>query len=325
LTELLESQAKAEIQTTRSTPADLLVERALEWLEANLDYFEPFKGGIKVDDYAEKALVELALLCLCLHRQPRYATHPRTRRFLQFIADLYSTPLYRERLFRVQGAFVPHAVLIVTLDTCGYLEGDPLRERFQRFIEHSGVSYVEREPHRVLEVRHILDVARFRHHLPSYLALCRASIVGKPLNPIYMSDEDAYSLTHTLLYLSDFGSRPIPTLPLQRLHGLYWAVHHLLGMYVHQGNLDIAGELLLSCHALRGTTSELYALGWQALLAGQRPDGAVPGPAPEATDIDDGDADKRRERLFEHCYHTTLVATLVGALCPLPRGDHVPS
>jgi hypothetical protein len=306
------------MESSTSAPTDRLVERALGWIESNFEYFEPFQGGIEPDGYREKALMELAILCMCLYRVPRFSSNALVHRFLKFIAEAYSAPLYRERLFRVEGAFVPHALLIVALDTCGYLVDDPLRDRFQALVERSCISFVERVPYRALEVRHILDVGSFRHSLPSYSALCRSSMAVKPLNVIYMTDSDAYSITHALIYLSDFGSRPIPALRPAELKRLRWTLEHLLGMYIHKRDWDITGELLLSCQAVDWTTSDFYALGWRAMLDAQQLDGAFPGPTFKQEDMEGLDEGKRREYLFKQDYHTTLVAALFGALCKPP-------
>jgi hypothetical protein len=176
---------------------------------------------------------------------------------------------------------------------------------------------VERPPHRLLELRWLLDSADLAHRLPSYGVLCRASNLGRQVNPIYLSDYDIYSITHTLFYLTDFGRLPETQLSSVRRRRACEIVGKLLAMQIYRGNWDLVGELLLSHHCLRAT-SDFYASGWQALLAAQWPDGAVPGPNYRSQATEGMNDTDRQSYVFKHCYHTTLVAALVGALCPMP-------
>lgn len=147
--------------------------------------------------------------------------------------------------------------------------------------------------------------------------LCRASNLGRQVNPIYLSDYDIYSITHTLFYLTDFGRLPETQLSSVRRRRACEIVGKLLAMQIYRGNWDLVGELLLSHHCL-GATSDFYASGWQALLAAQWPDGAVPGPNYRSQATEGMNDTDRQSYVFKHCYHTTLVAALVGALCPMP-------
>ena len=290
--------------------------RALDWTHANLDLFEPFRGDIKPDAWNEKALVELALLCSCLHRQRRFSANEQINRFIDFIAEIYERPLCRERIFRAEHAFVPHTLLIASLRACGRPPATWLMRGVQSLIERSGVLFVERFPYRTLEVRHLLDMGGFAFRLPSYRALSQASIIVKNMNPIYMTQEDAYSITHALFYVSDFGARPVRSFSRSQVRRIHRLLEQLLGMYIYRGDWDLVGELLLSCHCLRWTTSPWFDLGWEALCSAQHPDGAVPGPTYEPKKLAGiKDMTKKREYVFKQCYHTTLVATLAGALC----------
>lgn len=295
-------------------------DRALGWIQDQLDGFEPFRGGRKPDETRQKALVELALLCLCLQRKRAYSGDPRVLHFLQFIERTCRTPFYRECLFRVPDAFVPHVLLAVILRLCGLDSSGDARVT-QDLIDRSNITWTERVPHRALELRHLLDLGGFKHRMPSYGELYRRSLLAQPVNILYATDEDVYSITHTLFYLGDFGAKPISCLsPAHSDHAL-WVVEHLLGMYAHSGNWDLVGELLLSCHCLRHTTSDLYTLGWRALMSAQWPDGMVPGPYYDHDTAERLYGQHREEYVFKNCYHTTLVASLAGALCSWRGGD----
>jgi hypothetical protein len=301
-------------------PTNLIADRALDWIEANLDCFEPLHGSAKPDEVRQKAVVELALLCMYLRRRPRYANDHRVARSLEFLLRLSRTPFFSEALFRVPTLFVPHLLLAVALHNCGY---DTLGSRWpaiQKLVDASNVTWTERPSHRTLELRLLLDLGGFSYRLPSMADLHGSSILATPLNVIYATDGDAYAITHALFYLSDFGHQPIAFPSNADEERSLLVVEELLGMYLHCGNWDLVGELLLSCYCLRRTTFDLYTLGWQALLNEQWADGSMPGPHLDRRQADGLEGAKRRSYLFEQSYHTTLVAALAGGLCP-PRSQ----
>lgn len=291
--------------------------RALDWIYEHLDCFEPFQGNTKPQELKLKAIDELALLCLCLQRLPMFSEDPRVREFLQFLRGISRIPLIREATFRIPNGFVLYSYLTVVSQVSGDNSDEEYWQRVQKLIEHSNVTYTERPAFRMLDLRYLLDLGQFAHNVPSYKALYRNTILSKPLNPIYVTDAEAYSITHALFYLGDFGSCPISIIPSSHTNQICWLVEILLGMYLHTANWDLAGELLLSCHCLGRTTSEFYALGWHALKAAQWPDGAVPGPAYDANHGQD--SQQERVYIFDKCYHTTLVAALAGAVCCAPH------
>jgi hypothetical protein len=301
----------------RSSPA-LLADKALDWIQEYIDCFEPFQGKSKLEEHRHKALVELAILCLGLRPQARFEEDARIQRFLELIASVYLSPTYRGLTSRWPDLLVAHGFLAVTLRAYGLLRDEADSQAIQWLLEHSNVMFTDRPLYRTLELRLLLDHGGFAHRISSYAQLCRQSMLHEPLNVIYVTDAEAYVLTHTIFYLSDFAARPIPGLYLSRARYAAWAVENLLGMYTRRGNWDLVSELLLSCHCLRRTSSVLYLLGWRALLGAQWPDGAVPGPGYEPHKADALEGRERRNYLFWQCYHTTLVAALAGALCPYP-------
>jgi hypothetical protein len=301
-------------------PSDMLrapvamADRAIDWLSANLDRFEPFRGRFERDWPTHRALVELALIGMCLRRQTIFADDARVARLLERVLQTYRHPVYREIAFRHGGDFVADAFVPVALYACGLLDGDDERRALQSLIDNGNILLRSRAPHKTLELIHVLELGGFRYRLPSAVA-CLQRFGSKPMNLIEMTNDDAYVITHTIFYLSDFGARLDFAIPVKQRRDLSWVVHHLLGMCVREGHWDLVGELLLCCHSLRLTGSPLYTVGWRAFLTAQRPDGAVPGPHYDPAQLNALAASDRREYLFQSCYHTTLVAALAGAQC----------
>jgi hypothetical protein len=300
-----------------------VTDRALSWIESNLDRFDPFRRPFKPNEFRPKALVELALLACLLRRQPAFADDDRVSGILRFALRVYHTPFFRDSPFRLENAFPPRALLAAILRVCGLVFVDRDWDAIQVLVTRSNVCSPEQVPHRLLELRHLLDLGGFEHRLPSYPRLFRSSLLRGPLNLAYVTDFEAYSVTHTIFYLSDFGSRPLLGPGPADLDHAVWLVDHLLGMYTRRGNWDLVAELLLSLQCLGRTSSILYGLGWRALVDAQTADGMVPGPQFDPGKREAAGRECDLDHVFGTCYHTTLIAAMAGALCrvPAPTGE----
>lgn len=311
--------ASAEPIDGPRTPTGM-ADRALDWLIVNLDRFEPFQGQPKRIWRKQKALAELALISLCLHRQTAFADDPRLDRCLGLILQTHRNPVYREILFRQSDDyftdFATDVFVPLALHACGLFDDADEWQAIQNLLDHSNILFRSRGPDSMLELIHLLDLGGFRYHLLSPATYLNR-ILQRSANIIRITHDETYTITHIIFYLSDFGVRRDFSIPDKQRQQLSWLVEHLLGMYVRDKHWDLVGELLICCHCLRQTHSPLYAIGWQAFLGAQRPDGAVPGPRYDPKQEAALAADRRSEYFFHHCYHTTLVATLAGALCQI--------
>jgi hypothetical protein len=298
-------------------PDDGLAEGALAWLGANVERFSPLGAlGEREDAEKHKAFVELALLAWRLRREPRLAEHRQVRLVLDFVEAVFAVDAFRERLLRVDDLFVVYALLSTVLREAGRNDDPWEHRRMQRFVDCSTVQVSERSAHRVLEVRQVLDGAGLRHDLPSYRALAARTILARPLTLVRATEHDAYSITHGVFYLADWGCSPVRGLSAGGLRRTRGVVDELLGMYVYDRHWDLAGELLLAAHFLGGPRSDFDRCGRRALRDVQLGDGAVPGPGYDPEEAARGDEEERRAYAFKECYHPTLVAALVGTLCP---------
>ena len=298
-----------------------LLDRVIEWVHSNLDRFLTCGANSQPNNQRVQPLSELALFCWLLReRNVSFAGDDRLWLCLRRISETFRNAVFFERLFRVPDPVVSQALIAIALHRTGLLPGEDLR-LLQKMIDSTNVLSSERLPHRQLELRHILEAGGFNFRLPSYKAMFRASAAAKPLNPIYVTDFDAYSLTHTLFYCSDFGSREVAGASPQQLRRISKSIEALLGMYTVKGNWDLVAELLLCSHCVRKTDSLLYACSWKELVRSQWDCGVVPGPSYNR-EKEQGLLDEERQNyVFQECYHTTLVSGLASALCPSPTGD----
>lgn len=164
----------------------------------------------------------------------------------------------------------------------------------------------ERLPFRRLDLLHAVHLAT-GHEAP-LAELDRAAAHGclGPRTDVSRVDPgDEYAVTHTVLYVTDFGRRSWPP-------GLAdpAVVLDVLDLLSHDAdatdNLDLLGEYAW-CRACLGARSGRFHREIERLLEAQRDDGSVPGPVDLGPALE-RDGVPEEDRPFFTDYHTTLVA-----------------
>ena len=118
---------------------------------------------------------------------------------------------------------------------------------------------------------------------------------------------DAYSLTHTVFFMTDWGADP-SGLPAPARAYVAANAPRWMDAFRGRSNLDLYAELAaaLACIDVPPPAET------ESVLAGaQEDDGAVPGPAERVAERTRGIEDPAR-RAFIAAYHTTLAATLAS-------------
>jgi hypothetical protein len=133
---------------------------------------------------------------------------------------------------------------------------------------------------------------------------------------------DAYSLTHTVFFMTDWGAAPEGLPAAERTYLAEWAPRWM-DAFRRQQHFDLYAELAVVLCCIEAPCP---AEAESVLAAAQEADGAVPGPADRIAERTRGIEDPGRRR-FVSCYHTTLAATLASyALGPgLARGGRASS
>jgi hypothetical protein len=291
-----------------NAPGRLLsaADAAFNWLVANLDRFEPFPGGT-LDLLRSKALLEVTCISM-YYKRLLTSPNPLVEKCIAYSTAVWRRPEFCDMTARQPGLFRLYATTYIALRACGELH-DEFDEVVQRVIDQGYVCAMEDVPFRILELRYILDLGGFEHSLPGYRDLFGATLLAKMPPLACFADEDAYSVTHTIFYLTDFGSVAIETyLNRNECTKIRDVVEKLLGHYLRARNWDLVAELLMCCTCIRWLPAPVGDLAWDCLLAAQLPDGSVPGPfngPPENV----SDSEPLDLQFFKN-YHTTLVTAL---------------
>jgi uncharacterized protein DUF6895 len=284
--------------------SERVLEGALTYLAEHVSHFDPYKDG-ELTGLCEIPLAELGILS-----RTGLSAPPVNAEFDVFLDLLESTigrPTYSERPFREPEILVSHLIALAALARAGRIDDAPMRRDFAFLVAVSDLMAPAFAPHRMMELRHALDLFGIEHELPSYDSIYRNSYAACETNPIFASRAAAYIVTHVVFYLTDLGERPAP-LPAGEIGALRRRMRRMLGMCLAEKNWDLVAEFLISDYVLGGSVGDsLSVFAWGCLEGAQRQDGAVPGPrAEESADDPAPPTDP------DGSYHTTLVTALAA-------------
>ena len=155
-----------------------------------------------------KALFELAIMVRC-HADAASDSDDAAllHRTLRQIAE---SQQLGDRLPRTRSDIIFQSFLCAALERLGT---DTTRQRklLQRAVDAGILDHSERLPHRIMEERLALDWCHVEHRLPGWAELFAGSVLGGSTpTPLHVERETAYQITHVLLFLYGFGSRPRP-------------------------------------------------------------------------------------------------------------------
>jgi len=292
--------------------------RALAWVVAYIDEFDPFKNGRAFDVAHGQRVTELATMLNSYVGLTGDRESENVRALLAEARRQQQNRALTDRIMHSPAEFVLFADLYAALKRLGH---DDLHQReiIQRVIDAGYLDQVERVPHRMMDVRLTLEWGDFRHDWESLEALSRSSILPREPSALHLDESSLYSLTHVIMFLYGFGTRMGAASPLSDEQHARFAetLSMLLVVSAQEHHWDLLCELLLCWDCLRLAPTRIYRKAWDAFLEQQLPDGAFPGPEralASSNPAREADPSKRRELYFAHHYHTTLVAVIATAV-----------
>jgi len=309
-------------------PSSFVWRRGLSWLESQSSHFALPRGPLDPDAlFPLKVLSELGRVVEVLARSRALPADDaeRVASLLRFAwRELDSGRVFAERL-----ALRPYPVLgsmYATFERQGFSHPET-RTLLARLGSSAGVRSTD-FPRRPFET---VEPSAFGADAPAVLGLGLAlawrqmnltgpwsverllprTRLGQLPEVAALSDAEAYSLTHVVFFVTDFGERP-EALPEACRAYLRARVPAWLDAQRRAANLDLYAELAatLACagDALPGEVEEV-------LHAAQAADGSLPGPVARSSQRRTGvvgDAVDAERRFFLANYHTTLAGILAS-------------
>ncbi len=185
-------------------------------------------------------------------------------------------------------------------------------EYYERILteydENGYLNGLEELPFRKLDREHALWKSGWRNTSPQWYQLFKATTLAKKTNPIYLNTIDAYSVTHTLFYLTDFGNQQ-PPFDEDEKKDCSMLIEYLLIHYMRMGNYDLVGELLIAAECIGVYDVTIYNKALTYFKSAIRTDGAIPCDRDIQVQFNSSNLSSESE-VFDNCYHTTLVSLL---------------
>jgi hypothetical protein len=292
------------------------IDRALAWILAHLDQFDPFRGGRAFAIKQGQRIGEIAILLHAYAAITGERDGEVVRRLVPLLESVRGNRELNHRLLRSPAEFVLFVEIYAALRSVGHDDpGD--RALIQRALDARLPEQLERLPHRMMDIASCLEWGGFEHPWPSLRQLYDASILGATPSALLLGEDGMYGLTHVVMYLYGFGIRRA-RLPKRQHESMRRLLSMLLVGVSQDRHWDLLAELLLCWEAIGYPATTLSDRSWEALLAAQQEDGSIPGPEwarPLYESASRGlDAEAAREAYFAHHYHTTLVGIIAACL-----------
>jgi hypothetical protein len=285
--------------------------RAFGWLAEQRDRFVPTAwSSVPLELFARKAFTELALLIGLAFRYPDRVPEDARDALWECVASVSERSSYKELVARDPPALPLYAATYAALRLAGS-EDPEFRWAIEQLVGGRYATVIERSPYRHLELLHTLDAAGIRHDLPGVDQVLPFTVLFGDPSIVEVRDSDAYAVTHTLFYATDFGSKDVRWPPGYDLARASELLDALLMLYRVKQNPDLTAELICSLACLNIHHTPEMARAWAYLSEVQCDDGRVPGPA-EVIESDVTADASSREWLMS--YHTTIVTALAGLL-----------
>lgn len=278
-------------------------QNAIDWLVSSRRWFDP--ANVPLAGQEHKPVVELGFLLRTFRESgSRYAGLDE---LAAVVRDVATRPERRYRPAPTRGQLVADAFLFAAAHSESG-EAPAEHQRLQRLLDMRLLETLERPVHRVMEDRLAVEWAGLRHPLPSWQALVGRSILGGSPNPVFLSESAAYQLTHVVIYLTAFGSRP-PAARIDAVERQRQLITTLLVRFVAERHWDLVAELLLSWSSLALGPSPVCEGAWSQLLAQVEDGGSIAQP-PRSGDPTEP-APEPGVRFLDR-YHPTLLTAIAA-------------
>jgi hypothetical protein len=255
-------------------------------------------------------LAELALLLACRRRLDPSAPNGDYLGLLDLVTDVSGRRSHRDLIARHPRSLWMYGPICAALRLWGR-EDPELRWMVSQAVSAGYPVHWERLPYRYLDYLHFLDLAGFPHYLESLGDAYRYTLLASSPNALELTEDDAYTITHTVFYMTDFGLRRPPwpaSFDPTRASEL---VEDLLRHYRVQEQSDLVAELIICAACLGNDPAGELSQAWRHLLHHQAPDGAVQTPehlvgGPSLEGRPEG------EQRWMRCYHTTTMVAVAA-------------
>jgi hypothetical protein len=178
----------------------------------------------------------------------------------------------------------------------------------------------ERPPYAALEKRWILDMWNGDGARSDWHVDLTQSVLKWPIDLLGGIKEDAYALTHLVIYQSDFGfnAKPLP----RPTSAILAEARSFLARCLDEEDYDLAAETLMIWPLVGAPWCASSAFAFRVLLHVEDQAGVLPSVRTNIDRLNRLEGDDKKRYAFATAYHTALV---MGLLCAVSLRKGLPS
>ena len=294
---------------------NVLVDTGLKFMLLHLKNLTDYTPYLNDDESSpirglDKIITETALLLVLLNRDGYFSQNTAIKdqliSLLQPIARSERNAALILRFPQLAGSLGISHIALNKLDS-----KDPDFDFIvKRALQHPSLYCGERLPFRDMDLSWVSYIyfggdSRLDETMDFY----NSSILGKTLQPIYMQRADYYALTHCVMYLTDFGQKPLnsdidatPILVCIR-EALLWNLH--------EKDFDLIAELLLTYLYLGGKHDNIFTLSLYFLKENWNTLGFLPSRSFDVAEYKSKIGIEKQSYGFSNIYHTLYVGMIL--------------
>ena len=286
--------------------ADEIYESAQDWINQNMKYFDlTINRASASDELQFKAFIELLFMADMFY--PATLFH---KKLIQKIIDLaihVSHNVSFAKYFLNDPSLVSGGQeMIIFKENYKVKDIFDDKDRFKSMVGAGIDLLARRTPYRLLDSSYSMHKAGVKTMSESDETYYKMTVLpNKRFNYLYLSDSSAYSITHTLFYITDMGRKHPSYLDYNRITLI---LRSMIIFYACKGNMDILGECLLDLafinadELLNMRQDPLVLACFELIRKAQNNSGYVYSPR----HLDD--SKMTDEDVFFENYHTSMVS-----------------
>lgn len=280
----------------------------------NLDYYinvsNEFVRDLQKEQFLDKLVAETLLFLLLVNRLPQQDEVSSLVSEMASKLDRYArSPRHLLILSSNPQAVVGVALSHIILNKLG-VKNNIFDDVIDAAFSSKFVCSVDRPNFRQMEMRWLQCL--FKGIQPDFSDLLPCSLLMQPLHPIYMRREDAYAVTHAVMYLTNFGEISWSNVVSLKLiesfleHSVSWCLAYM--------DWDLLGEILIVYLLVGCQESSFYITASIIMRNIFKKNTVMPGPNHNNEVYAQLESHKKIAYRDIHGYHSTYVYGILRVL-----------
>ena len=288
------------VSTNLQTISEKIFDNAEKWLEKNIEYFDlTIKRNTVTEELQFKAFIELLFMMDMFYPQKLFDDkisnkiinlEKKVMNNISFTSYFFSDPTLISGIQEIT-----HFNNYYAVNQANELQ------HFKNMIHAKIDILAQRTPYRLLDATYSMYKADVKTNLNSRKYYYDLTVLPqKNFNYLYLSDSSAYSITHSLFYITDMGREKPIFLDYTSINKI---LANMIVFYSCKNNMDIMGESLLSMYFIdkQSVNKDISLSALKLIEKNQSKDGYIYSPRHlEDTNLSE-------EEIFFENYHTTMV------------------